>query len=65
METREEVREEEAEAWRETSDKSISWVWCGNLEVPFTMELTGVGRFQTGGRGWDENMSIVCAHCSM
>lgn len=41
MEAREEVREGEVEAWRETSDKSISWVWCGNLEAPFTMKLMG------------------------
>lgn len=31
------------EAWRETSDKSISWVWCGNLEVLFTMKLIEEG----------------------
>lgn len=43
MGAREEVREGEVDAWRETSDKSISWVLCGNLEVPFTMKLTGVG----------------------
>ncbi len=55
-----EVREGESKG--KISDKSIYWVWCGDLKALFTLKLTGVAALkQQDVDGM--RISIVCTDC--